>query len=144
MLFFPGKMQWPLHLSFLPHLYSIFHKLLKCKPYHCHLFSAAERPCVRVSQSLDSEASPVCVLSRFSHVQLCGALDCSPPVSTVHGILQTEIEEWVAVSSLRVFPIQGSKPYLQCFLHCREDSLALSHQGSLNLVVLDSNPSLAR
>ena len=109
MLFFPGKMQWPLHLSFLPHPYSIFHKLLKCKPYHCHLFSATERPCVRVSQSLDSEASPVCVLSCFSHVQLCATLDCSPPVSTVHGILQTEILEWVAMSSLRDLPHSGIK-----------------------------------
>ena len=63
MLFFPGKMQWPLHLSFLPYLYSIFHKLLKCKPYHCRLSSTTERPCLKMIQSLDSEIGPVCAQS---------------------------------------------------------------------------------
>ena len=36
-------------------------------------------------------------------IQLCGILcdpvDCSPPGSSVHGILQARILEWVAVSS---------------------------------------------
>ena len=30
----------------------------------------------------------VCVLVMLSHVQLCNAMDCSPPGSSVHGILQ--------------------------------------------------------
>ena len=43
------------------------------------------------------------MLSRFSHVQLFANLcmDCSLPGSSVHGILQTRILEWVAVSSSR-------------------------------------------
>jgi len=32
-----------------------------------------------------------------NHVQLCNPMDCSPPGSSVHGILQARILEWVAV-----------------------------------------------
>ena len=41
------------------------------------------------------------MLSRFSHVQLCDPMDCSVPGSSVHGILQARILEWVAISSSR-------------------------------------------
>ena len=42
-----------------------------------------------------------CVLSRFSCVQLCNPMDCSLAGSSVHGVLQARILEWVAVSSFR-------------------------------------------
>ena len=45
----------------------------------------------------------VCVLSRFSCVQLRDPMDCGPPGSSVHGILQARILEWVAVPSYRVY-----------------------------------------
>ena len=32
---------------------------------------------------------------------LCSSMDCSPPGSSVHGILQARILEWVAISSSR-------------------------------------------
>ena len=32
---------------------------------------------------------------------LCSPMDCSPPGSSVHGILQTRILEWVAMPSSR-------------------------------------------
>ena len=35
------------------------------------------------------------LLSRF---RLCDPKDCSPPGSSVHGILQARILEWVAIS----------------------------------------------
>ena len=39
----------------------------------------------------------VCMLSCFSPLlTLCNPMDCSPAVSSVHGILQTGILEWVA------------------------------------------------
>ena len=41
-----------------------------------------------------------CVLSRFSRVT-CDPMDCSPLVSSVHGILQAGIVEWVAMPSSR-------------------------------------------
>ena len=33
----------------------------------------------------------------LSHVRLCDPMDCSPPGSSVHGILQARILEWVAM-----------------------------------------------
>ena len=46
-----------------------------------------------------------CPLSRFICVQLCDPMDCSLPGSSVHGILQARILEWVAISYSR-----GSSP----------------------------------
>ena len=43
----------------------------------------------------------MCVLSRFSLVQLYNPLDSSPPGSSVHGILQAKILEWVVKPSSR-------------------------------------------
>ena len=48
----------------------------------------------------------VCVLSHFSHVQLC-----SPPGSSVHGVLQARVLEASCHFLLQgVFPTQGWKP----------------------------------
>ena len=41
----------------------------------------------------------VCMLSLLSNVRLCDPSDCSSPGSSVHGILQVRILEWVAMSS---------------------------------------------
>ena len=43
----------------------------------------------------------VCVLSSQSCTTLCGPVDCSPLVSSVHEIFQTRILEWGAVSYSR-------------------------------------------
>ena len=37
-----------------------------------------------------------------SRLTLCIPVDCSPPGSSVHGILQARILEWVAISFSRV------------------------------------------
>ena len=60
---------------------------------------------------------------------LCDPTDCSPRGSSVHGILQARILEWVAMGSLLqgIFPSQGPNPGL---LHCRQILYRLSHQGS--------------
>ena len=42
----------------------------------------------------------VCMLSHFS-LALCDPMDCSLPASSVHGILQARILEWVAISFSR-------------------------------------------
>ena len=42
-----------------------------------------------------------CVLSRFRNVWLCDPMDCSPPGSSVHRILQARVLEWVAISFSR-------------------------------------------
>ena len=43
----------------------------------------------------------VCVLSHISSVQLFATLDCSPPGSSVQGILQAIILKWVTMLSSR-------------------------------------------
>ena len=43
----------------------------------------------------------VCLLSHVSCVWLCNPMDCSLPRSSVHGILQARILEWVSIPSFR-------------------------------------------
>ena len=43
----------------------------------------------------------MCAKSLQSSVTLCDLMDCSPPRSSVHGILQARILEWVAMPSSR-------------------------------------------
>ena len=47
---------------------------------------------------------------KLSHVQLCDPMDCSPPCSSVHGILQARILQWVAISFSRDCPDPGIEP----------------------------------
>ena len=55
-------------------------------------------------------------------------LDCSLPGSSVHGIFQARMLEWVGISfSKQIFLTQGLNPGL---LHCRQILYHLSHQGS--------------
>ena len=62
-----------------------------------------------------------------SCLTLCNPMDYSLPGSSVHGILQARILEWVIISSSRIFPTQGSNLHLLCLLHWEADSLPLSH-----------------
>ena len=62
---------------------------------------------------------------------LCNSMDCSPPGSSVHRILQARILEWVAMPSSRgIFLTPGSNSHLLCLLHWQADSLPLCHPGS--------------
>ena len=49
-----------------------------------------------------TNSNKLCVPSRCSCVQLCSPMDYSPPGSSVHGIFQARILEWVAISFFRV------------------------------------------
>ena len=78
----------------------------------------------------------MCVLSHFSHVQLFATLwtvDCSPPGSSVHGILQARILEWVAM------PTSGASSQLKDLTHI---SHSLLHWlvGSLSLALPGKQP----
>ena len=60
----------------------------------------------------------LCVLTHFSHVQLFATLDCIPPESSFHGILQARILRWVAISSSRAFFLtQEPNLHLLCLLN---------------------------
>ena len=54
------------------------------------------------------------------YLTLCDPLDCSPPGTSVHGILQAKILELVAMPFSRGSPTQGSNPHLLGPLHCRQ------------------------
>ena len=61
-----------------------------------------------------------CVLCSCSVMSnLCDTLDCSPPGSSVHGIFQARILEWVAISSSKGSSMtQWLNPCLWSLLHC--------------------------
>ena len=70
-----------------------------------------------------------CIVSEVaqSYPTLCNPMDCSLPHSSIHGIFQARVLEWIAISSSRgIFPTQGPNPGL---LHCRQMLYHLSHQG---------------
>ena len=67
------------------------------------------------------------VLVPQSCMTLCNPADCSPPGSSVHGILQARKLEWAAIILLQgIFLIQGSNPGL---LHGRRTFLPSEPPG---------------
>ena len=72
------------------------------------------------------------VLVTQSCPTLCDPMDCSPPGSSVHGILQARILEWVAMAfsrgSSRSRESNPSLPYYRQILYC------LSYLGSPSLI----------
>ena len=74
-------------------------KLASLPKYETHLYNLWFNNCLR--QLL------VCVRSQSLQPRptLCDPTDCSPPSSSIHGILQARILEWVAMPSSR-----GSSP----------------------------------
>ena len=71
-----------------------------------------------------------CMLSHFCHVWLCDPMDCSPPGSSVHGILQTRILEWVAIPFSRGSSWPRDQTHLSLhLLHWQAGSLPLVLPG---------------
>ena len=66
---------------------------------------------------------------------LCDPMDCHPLGSSVHGVLQATIPEWVAFPFPKEFPQPLLNPCLLHLLHWQEDSLALSHHTVLLCLV---------
>ena len=58
---------------------------------------------------------PVCAQPCLT---LCSPMDCSLPGSSVHGILQARMLEWIAISSSFLLT-QGSNSHLLHLPHCR-------------------------
>ena len=68
------------------------------------------------TDELQKQGACVCVCARTrmcvraqSCPTLCNPMDCSPPGSSVHGIFQARILEWVAISYSRGF----SDPWME-------------------------------
>ena len=72
----------------------------------------------------ESEVTQLCLT-------LCHPMDCSLPVSSVHGIFQARTLEWVAIT----FSRRSSQPRDWSRLpHCRQTLYHLSHQGSKSVM----------
>ena len=66
----------------------------------------------------------------FSAMSDWNPLECSQPCSSIHGIFQARLLEWVAIFFFqRIFLTQGLNPGVLCLLHCRQILYPLSHQG---------------
>jgi len=67
---------------------------------------------------------------------LCDLMDCSPPGSSVHGILQARVLEWVAMPSSRGSSRPRDRTHVSCLLHWQAGSLPLEPPGKpINLLV---------
>ena len=70
---------------------------------------------------------------------LCDPIGCSLPGSSIHGIFQAIVLEWIAISFSRGSSQPGSNPGLP---HCRQTLYRLSHQGSADTAKEDPKPTL--
>ena len=91
------------------------------------LFKCYKHPVMRWLSSGDITYMVKLLVSQ-SCLTLYDLMDCSLPDSSVHGMLQARILEWVAIPFSRgIFQTQGLSPRL---LHCRQVLYHLSLQGS--------------
>ena len=89
---------------------------------HCRqiLYQVSHQGSLRILES-ESEVAQSCPT-------LCDPMDCSLSGSSVHGIFQARVLEWITISFSRgFFPTQEENPGLP---HCRQTLYRLSHQGS--------------
>ena len=108
-------------------------QLLRSKPYHHKSFCMqwlgiltlqSKGQGSKLSSTISCWVVHACYIT--SCLTLCDPMDCSLPGSTVYGILQARILEWVAIPSIRFNPgIEPVSPALQV------DSLPLSHREAL-------------
>ena len=75
---------------------------------------------------------PQCMCAKLlqSCPALCDPMDRSPPGSSVRGILQARILDWVAMPSSGIFPTRRLNFICLRLLHCRPILYPVSHLGS--------------
>ena len=117
-----------------------------------HIYERVQKTLVLMYKK---DLKPLCVLNCFSSVQLCDLTDCSPPGSSVHGILQARILEWVAIS----FSRGSSRPrdqthasyvsctgrqvlYHQCHLGSPKTFKIPNYYFKSNLYIISNNRSI--
>ena len=97
------------------------HRLSPGRTWHCRVVhSSSCRGCLSI---FPTTSPAVCVLDAQTCPTVCDPTDCSPPGSSVCGIPQARILEWVAISSSR----ESSQPRDRFLLHCRQILYRLSH-----------------
>ena len=91
---------------------------LGCRDWQCPPLDRCGVPKMDVQMTSPNSSTNhlgVCVHARLA-AQLSDPMDCSPPGSSVHGIFQARILEWVAISSPGDLPHPGNEsasPVLQ-------------------------------
>ena len=91
-----------------------------CSPFVVYPLADFRQPC-RVSQKTELFSKCLFLLpaqSLQSCLTLCDPLDCRPPGSSVHGILQSRILEWVAMPFSGGSSSSRDQTCLLCLLHC--------------------------
>ena len=74
----------------------------RCEKWKCHQWKQRLVGRVDIEEKHDIYYIIVCVCSvALSGLTPCDPMDCSPPGSSVHGIFQARILEWVALSYFR-------------------------------------------
>ena len=150
LLSFPGNPQWlkatvSLHYTTCwsqSHNQKVCHSFPNCSKitfpknivinHNCHLPDLSSLLCIHFMPVKRSLFWGPCILQKVLVTQSCPTLfdpiDYSPPGSSVRGILQARILEWVdSPSSRGIFPTQGSNLGL---LLGKQILYHLSHQGS--------------
>ena len=92
-----------------------YRRSLSCCTHHYNStgifsFAIANYHPVLISPSLPHVCVSVCVLVAQSCLTLYDPMDCGLPGSSVHGILQARILEWVAIPVSRTTPNPGIEP----------------------------------
>ena len=98
------------------------HREIKWTPFSAGMIKGVSSDlCDWCKQSQSLWTILVCVrLDAYLCLTLCDLMNYRSPGSSVHGISQARILEWVAISSSREsFQPQGSNPHLLSLLHCR-------------------------
>ena len=89
----------------------------------CFWTVVLEKNLERLTSSLESwNVKPVKVVVAQSCPTLCNPMDYSPPGSSVHGIFQARILEWVAI----FFSSGSSRPRNQTYISCIAGGFYLS------------------
>ena len=70
------------------------------------------------------------MVSVLSRVRPCSPVDCSPPGSSVHGILQAGIPEWAAIPFSRGSCRPGDRTCVSCIPALQADSYPWCHLGA--------------
>ena len=88
----------------------------------------------RQGEDVEALFAVCCVLRHQSCLTLCNSMDCSLSGSSIHGIFQARVLEWVVISFSRGSsrPRHGTRILLH-LLHWKASSLTRCHLGSLRM-----------
>ena len=100
-----------------------------CNLHNNIIAKATEASHVYVASGWLLNAYFSCAKSLQSCVTLCRPIDCSLPGSSVYGILQARILEWVAISFSRASSQPRDQTHVSCLLHRHSSSLPLAPPG---------------